>query len=401
MPADRVDVAVIGGGIVGLATAMALLERGPRRIVVLEAEDTLAAHQTGHNSGVIHSGLYYTPGSLRARLCAAGREALFRFCAERGVPCERCGKVVVATTPEEALRLEDLERRGRANGLLGVRRVGMGELRELEPRAAGLAALHVPETGIVDFGAVARAYARVVTEQGGELRTGARLTALRRQAGGLLLETGRGELHAGAMVSCAGLQADRVARLAGLVPDVRILPFRGAYRKVSPARSSLVRNLIYPVPDPRFPFLGVHLTRTIGGSIEAGPDATLALSRHGYRRTDVSLPDMLEMAAWPGSWRMALRHGPRALAESLRGAGGFLRAVRRLVPEITAADLEPGGSGVRAQALDRDGRLLDDFHLVEEGRMLHVLNAPSPAATASLAIGRHLAARAWERFALD
>ena len=395
-----VDVAVIGGGIVGLATAMAMLERRAARVVVLEAEDAIAAHQTGPNSGVIHSGLYYTPGSLKARLCAAGREELFRFCAERGVPHERCGKVVVATTPDEVRRLEELERRGRANGLAGVRRIDAGELRALEPAAHGLAALHVPETGIVDFGAVASVYAAIVRERGGEVRTNTRLIGVRRQPGGLRLETTQGALEAATLVSCAGLQADRVARLSGIDPGVRILPFRGSYRTLAPARASLVRNLIYPVPDPRFPFLGVHLTRTVSGVIEAGPDATLALARHGYRPSDASLVDLLEMAAWPGAWRMALRLGARGIAGAFRAPERFVSAVQRLVPAITAADLEPGGAGVRAQAVDRAGRLVDDFHVTLGDRMLHVLNAPSPAATASLAIGRHVAERAWEHFAL-
>jgi L-2-hydroxyglutarate oxidase len=396
---EGVDLAVIGGGIVGLATAMALLERRPMRLAVLEAEDRVAAHQTGHNSGVIHSGLYYAPGSLKARLCVQGREALFRFCSERGLRHERCGKVVVAVTPDEAPRLDELERRGRANGLKGLERLDRDGLRRIEPHADGVAALLVPETGIVDYGEVARAYAGVIRERGGEVRTGVRVQSVRRETGGLAIETSQGVIRARALVACAGLQADRVARRSGVDPGVRIVPFRGEYMELIAERRMLVRNLIYPVPDPRFPFLGVHLTRMVSGAVEAGPNAVLAFAREGYRRSDVSFGDLSAMLAWPGFWRMVARHGARGIAESRRALdpAAFVRAVQRLVPELQPSDVRPGGAGVRAQALEKDGRLVDDFRLVEGDRMVHVLNAPSPAATASLAIGRYIAERALAR----
>jgi L-2-hydroxyglutarate oxidase len=398
--ASQADVAVIGGGIVGLATAASLLERRPGSILVLEAEDRIAAHQTGHSSGVVHSGLYYAPGSLKARLCVEGRRSLEHYCAERGVRFERCGKVVVAVTPAEAARLDELEQRGRANGLVGLERLDRSGLREREPHVEALAGLLVPETGIVDFPGVAEALAADVRARGGEVRTGARLVGVRREAGGLVLETGRGAVRARAIVACAGLHADRVARRCGLEPGVRIVPFRGEYLEVAPERRALVRHLVYPVPDPRFPFLGVHLTRMVSGAVEAGPNAILALAREGYRRSDLSIRDCAEMFSYPGLWRMIGRLGARGLVELRRGLdrGALARAARRLVPELAAGDFRPGGAGVRAQALSPDGRLVDDFHLVEAERMVHVLNAPSPAATASLAIGRWIADRAATRF---
>ena len=391
---SRCDIAVIGAGIVGLATAMALSGRG-LRVTVLEAERAIASHQTGHNSGVVHSGLYYRPGSERARLCVEGRAALELFCAAHGVSYERCGKLVVATHERELPRLEELERRGRANGLSGVRRLSRAEMREREPHAAGVAALHVPETGIADFGALAAAYADRVRERGGEVLTGAGLTACRRVEGGLALETARGAVRCRALVACAGLQADRVARRCGVDPGARIVPFRGEYRELKPARRHLVRTLIYPVPDPRLPFLGVHLTRRVDGRVEAGPNAVLALARHGYSRWGVAPRDLTDMLAWPGFWRMSLAHWRSGAGELARSAasGAFLRALQRLVPDLRSDDFEGEGSGVRAQALGRDGALLDDFHVVEGERMLHVINAPSPAATASIAIGRWVAER--------
>ncbi|MBN1422856.1 MAG: L-2-hydroxyglutarate oxidase [Planctomycetes bacterium] len=389
------DVAVIGGGIVGLATAMALSEPPGRRVVVLEAEDRLAAHQTGHNSGVIHSGLYYKPDSLKARTCAEGREALLRFCEERGIPHERCGKVVVATREDELPRLEELECRGRANGLAGIRRIGPEEIREKEPNASGIAGLWVPETGIVDFTRVTETYAEVVRAAGGEVRLGCRFLAARRGSEGPILETTAGEVPARMLVNCGGLQSDRIARACGIDPGVRIVPFRGEYYDVAPERAWLVRNLIYPVPDPQFPFLGVHFTRRVDGSVEAGPNAVLAFKREGYRRWDVSARDIFDYGLSLGFWRMALKHWRMGVGESYRSfsKGAFVQSLQRLMPVITSADLAPGGSGVRAQALDRRGKLVDDFHIVEGEGMVHVLNAPSPAATASIAIGRAIAAR--------
>jgi len=388
----RCDIAVVGGGLVGAATAMALAGRG-RSVAVLEAEDRLAVHQSGHNSGVIHSGLYYKPGSLKATLCVEGARALFRFCAEEGIAHERCGKLVVATHAEELPRLDELERRGHANGLAGVRRLAAGEIAEVEPHAAGLSALQVPETGIVDYPAVARAYGRRVEAKGGRVLTGARVTGVRRDGPGLVVETARGAVACSLLVNCGGLQADRVARLCGVEPDVRIFPFRGEYYELAAARRGLVRGLIYPVPDPRFPFLGVHLTRMVRGGVEAGPNALLTWRREGYRRGSFSPRDAAEILAWPGFWHLAARFWRvgafevrRSLLKSL-----FVRDLQRLVPEIRAEDLQAGGSGVRAQAIDRKGNLVDDFRIVRSERAVHVLNAPSPGGTASMAIGERIA----------
>src|SRR6185295_8608278 len=329
------DVAIAGGGLVGLATAMALAGRG-LRVTVLEAEDRLAAHQSGHNSGVIHSGLYYKPGSLKAALCVEGSRALYRLCAEEGIAHERCGKLVVATSPEELPQLDELERRGRANGLAGLRRLAAEEIREIEPHAAGVAALHVPETGIIDYLAVVRAYARRLAAVGGRALTGARVEGVRRDGSGLVVETRRGAVACSLLVNCAGLQADRLARLCGAEPDVRIVPFRGEYYDLAAVRRSLVRGVIYPVPDPRFPFLGVHLTRRVDGTVEAGPNAVLALKREGYRWRDVSLRDLAGTAAWPGFWRLAARHWRIGAYEVRRSLlkGTFARDLQRLVPEI-------------------------------------------------------------------
>ncbi len=407
LEATRYDIAVIGGGIVGMATAMALVQRTRAAVVVLEAEDRLAAHQTGHNSGVIHSGLYYKPGSLKARNCVEGREALYLFCAARGIPHERCGKVVVATRESERPRLDELERRGRANGLRGLRRLGAAEVRDREPQAAGIDGLYVPDTGIVDYTAVTEAYAARVREGGGDIVLRARVTACRRDGGeggatDLVLETARGAVRCAALVNCAGLHSDRVARLCGVEPGVQIVPFRGEYYALRPEKRHLVRNLIYPVPDPRFPFLGVHFTRMIRGGVEAGPNAVLALKREGYSRAGVSVRDLRELAAWPGFWRMAGRHWRMGLAESWRSfsSRAFVAALQRLVPAIRRADVVRAGAGVRAQALEPDGTLADDFVIVDAERMIHVLNAPSPAATASITIGRTIAERAAERFGL-
>jgi (S)-2-hydroxyglutarate dehydrogenase len=398
-PPPPYDVAVVGGGIVGLATAMALAERARRTVIVLEAEDRLAAHQSGRNSGVIHSGLYYDPGSLKARTCREGRDAMYAFCHEEGVPCRRTGKLVVATRADELPRLSLLEERGRANGLHGLRRLDPAALREIEPEARGVAALWVEETGVVGFAAVAAAYARRVERAGGEVRTSARVHAVRRDGAGLVLETARGEVRAALLVNCAGLHCDRVARLCGVEPGVHIVPFRGEYYELRPERRDLVRNLVYPVPDPALPFLGVHFTRTIDGRVEAGPNAVLALKREGYRRWDVSLPDLFDTVLFPGFWRMARQHWHTGLDEWRRSLSPrrFVEALQRLVPAVQETDVRPAGSGVRAQAVDAAGRLLSDFHIVADRRSVHVLNAPSPAATASIAIGRAVAAQALEQ----
>ena len=394
------DVAIIGGGIVGLSTAMTLARRGAGRLVVVEAESKLAEHQTGHNSGVIHAGLYYRPGTLRARNCTVGREALYRFCAEHDIPHERCGKLVVATDESELARLDELEQRGQANGLTEIRRIQGDELREYEPHVAGIAGLWVPYTGIINYRKVAEKYAQIAREAGAEVRTDHRFLRLRRDGADLVLETTHGDLKCRNLIACCGLEADRVARKCGVEPPARIVPFRGEYYELVPDRRSLVRNLIYPVPDPRLPFLGVHFTRMIDGGVEAGPNAVLALSRHGYDWRRVSPRDIAGMAGYLGFWRLCGRFWRTGIGEIHRSLSkrAFVAALRRLVPELKDEDVVRAGAGVRAQAVGRDGKLVDDFLIVEAERMIHVLNAPSPAATASLAIGEHLAELAMRRF---
>lgn len=396
---ETFDVVVIGGGIVGLATAMALTEQG-RRVLVLEKEAELAAHQTGRNSGVIHSGLYYRPGSLKARLCTAGREAMFEFCARHRIPCERCGKVVIATDDRDRARLDELERRGHANGLTGLRRLSPAEIRQLEPHAAGVDGLHVLQTGIVDFREVCRAMAIEVHERGGVVRLRTPFLSARSENQGVMVNTPEERFYVRGLINCAGLHSDRVARHCGVEPDVAIIPFRGEYYTLREDRRHLVRNLIYPVPDPRFPFLGVHFTRRITGEVEAGPNAVLAFRREGYRASDVSVVDLFALVRYPGFWNMAARHWRMGLDEFRRSLSRhrFAEALRRLVPEVADEDLVPGGSGVRAQAVARDGSLVDDFRIMQAPRMIHVLNAPSPAATASIAIGRSIARYALQHF---
>jgi (S)-2-hydroxyglutarate dehydrogenase len=398
----RFDVAIIGGGIVGCATALALSGRPGTSVLVLEAEDRLAAHQTGNNSGVIHSGLYYKPGSLKATLCVEGREALYRFCEEHGIECERCGKVVVATRSEELPALEALFARGQTNGLEGLRRLGPEEIRELEPHCTGIAGLFVPQTGIVDYTGVTVTYGRLVQEAGGEVHTRARVRAVRRQDRALVIESEAGVFEARNLVNCAGLQSDRVARLCGVTPGLQIVPFRGEYYEIVPEKHHLVKNLIYPVPDQRYPFLGVHFTRRVLGGVEAGPNAVLSFKREGYSRFSVDLRDTLTFGTYSGFWRMAAHHWRMGLGEFYRSfsTSAFVHALQALVPEISEADVRRAGAGVRAQALERDGSLADDFRIVEAEHMLHVLNAPSPAATASLAIGRTIAERAEKSFGL-
>jgi L-2-hydroxyglutarate oxidase len=401
---QAVDVAVIGGGIVGTATAMALLERFPGLdVCVLEKEDRLAAHQTGHNSGVIHSGLYYKPGSLKALTCTSGREALYKFCAEHTIPHERCGKIVVATGEAEMPALDILEQRGRENGLEGIERLDGAGLRRYEPCAAGIAGLFVPQTGIVDYTSVTEAYADVIRSLGGKVQTGCRVERVTRQQTGIVLNTSQGDLTCRFLINCAGLQCDRLARLCGTATDVHIIPFRGEYYVVDPSRRRLVKNLIYPVPDPAFPFLGVHFTRMIGGELEAGPNAVLAFKREGYGHFSFSLRDTMEMLLFAGFrslgrryWRVGVQEYRRSFSKGL-----FVRDLQRLVPELRHEDVRSGGAGIRAQAVDREGRLLDDFCLVDGDRMIHVLNAPSPAATASISIGRTIADHAGEHFALN
>jgi L-2-hydroxyglutarate oxidase len=395
------DIAIVGGGIVGLATANALLDVNPgSRIIILEAESQLATHQTGHNSGVIHSGLYYKPGSLKAKFCAEGRDAMYRFCDEHGVAHERCGKIVVATSEDELPRLEELHRRGTANGLQGMKWLTPEEMREYEPNVSGIRGLWVSETGIVDYKSVSRVYAKMLQSRGCELRTATRVIGCVRDEGELRIQTISGEIRSKALVNCGGLQSDRIARLCGLDPGVHIVPFRGEYYELKPERASLVRNLIYPVPDPRFPFLGVHFTRMIGGGVEAGPNAVLAFKREGYRKSDVSARDIADLVGFGGFWKMSRRHWKMGMAEFWRSYNkqAFVTALQRLIPALKHEDVVPGGSGVRAQAVDVNGGLLDDFHVVRAPRMIHVLNAPSPAATSSLRIGREIASMAIEQF---
>ncbi|MCP4600929.1 MAG: L-2-hydroxyglutarate oxidase [Proteobacteria bacterium] len=396
------DIAVIGGGIVGAATAKSLSAKQGVSVVVLEAEDQLAAHQTGNNSGVVHSGLYYKPGSLKAFNCTQGREALYRFCEEHGIAHERCGKVVVATHPGELPALENLAERGKANGLDGLRQITAEEIREIEPHIQGIAGLYVPQTGIVDFVAVTHTYARLVEEAGGEIRLNTRLKKCIREQGGLVLETTGGTVRAKYLINCAGLQCDRIARMCGVDPKIRVVPFRGEYYELIPERHGLVRNLVYPVPDPRFPFLGVHFTRMVLGGVEAGPNAVLALKREGYNHFSISLKDIFSYLSYVGFWRMARRYGRTGLGEIWRSLSkrAFVKALRRLLPELAVSDITRGGAGVRAQALARDGSLLDDFHIAPAERMIHVLNAPSPAATASISIGNTVAKMAIESFEL-
>jgi (S)-2-hydroxyglutarate dehydrogenase len=393
------DVVIVGGGIVGLATAWRLLQSRPLRLAVLEAADDVATHQTGTNSGVIHAGLYYRPGSLKARFCAEGRESLYRFCEEHDVPVERCGKLVLATEASELPRLETLFETGIANGLQGLTRLPAEGIADVEPHARGVAGLLVPDTGIVDYRQVCAALAAAITARGGEIRRDTRALRAVPDGAGLRVETTGGDLACRLVVGCAGLHSDRFARACGLEPDVAIMPFRGEYYEIVPARRDLVRHLVYPVPDPALPFLGVHFTRRIDGAREAGPNAVLALAREGYRWTTISPGDLREMAGFVGCWRLARRYWRVGVAETARSLSKrrFVSALQRLVPEIRSADLVPAGSGVRAQAVTRDGRLLYDFHVLEDARMVHVLNAPSPAATAALAIGRHVAGLAAAR----
>ncbi|MBN1442632.1 MAG: L-2-hydroxyglutarate oxidase [Planctomycetes bacterium] len=393
------DVAIIGGGIVGLATAYRLGERFPDlSIAVLDKEPELACHQTGHNSGVLHSGVYYAPGSLKARNCLAGKLALEEFCQAEGVPHETCGKVIVATCETELPALERIHQRGQANGVT-CEMIGPERLREIEPHAAGVRALHVPQAGIVDFRTVCSRLAARIAERGGTLMTGARVHALRRTIGRIAVLSTAGEVEARLVVNCCGLQCDRITRMSGQKPEAKIVPFRGEYYRLTPEAHHLCRHLIYPVPDPSFPFLGVHFTRRIDGTRECGPNAVLAFAREGYRKRDIHPLELLESLTYPGFIRLALRYWRIGLGEMWRSfsKAAFVRALARLVPEIRPEHLEPAPAGVRAQALRPSGELVDDFLIQEQDRVLNVGNAPSPAATASLNIGALLVDRIAER----
>ena len=404
MESQEYDIAIVGGGIIGLSTAMHLMERFPRlRVAVVEKENELAAHQTGHNSGVIHSGIYYRPGSHKARFCVAGVRKLLDFCDENEIEYEQCGKVIVATDESELGRLEGLYERGTANGVEGLELVGPERLAEIEPHASGIKALWSPQTGIVDYRKVTSVYASRFEEAGGGIFAGTAVKNIERSAGSLALETTRGTLRARHLINCAGLYADRVAGMVEEKVDVRIIPFRGEYYTLRSESHHLVSGLIYPVPDPRFPFLGVHYTRNINGSVEAGPNAVLALSREGYRKRDVDIGETWGSVSYPGFWRMTLKHWKTGLGEMHRSyrKGVFLRDLQRLLPGIREADLAPGGSGVRAQAVARDGTLLDDFNIIRGREAVHVLNAPSPGATSSLAIGEYIVDLAGDAFGID
>jgi 2-hydroxyglutarate dehydrogenase len=400
---ETCDLAVVGGGIVGLAVARELIRRNPHASVcVLEREAGLATHQSGRNSGVIHAGIYYSPGSLKARLCVQGARALYDYCAERSISHQRCGKVILATNTFELARLEELERRGRANGVDGLRLIGSSEIARIEPHARAIAGLHSPGTGIVDFASVARQYANDVLECGGAIATDCEVAEVVLRGRRLHLRHARGTTMAGFGVFCAGAWADRLAVAAGADPDPRIVPFRGAYLKLTPERADLVRALIYPVPDPALPFLGVHLTKHIDGEVHVGPTALITGARDADRARAVRPRDALETIAWPGTWRMLARWWRTGVTELRRAAlrSALVKAAARYVPELCPRDVEPAFAGVRAQALGRDGRLIDDFVFSATDRALHVRNAPSPGATASLAIAAHVVEQAERAFGL-
>jgi L-2-hydroxyglutarate oxidase LhgO len=398
------DVVVIGGGIVGLATAWRLLEFRPGlRLALIEKETSLGTHQTAHNSGVLHAGLYYRPGSEKARLSVSGLRQLVEFCKEHGIAHEQCGKIVVATNSEEVSRLDALQERGNANGLRGLQRLTSKQIREVEPEVAGLAAVRVPEEGIVDYPAVAQKLGELIRGRGGQLQLGSRCVGLHQTGDDWVVATPEGNIKSRFVVTCGGLHSDRLVRLSGRRPGAQIVPFRGEYYKLRDDRRSLVRHLIYPVPDPKFPFLGVHFTRLIHGGVEAGPNAVLAFAREGYRWTNVNPRDLVEAALYPGLWRFLLKYPSLCGYEIWRSLSKreFCRSLQKLVPGIRESDLAPGGAGVRAQAMTADGRLVEDFHFEEQPGILHVVNAPSPAATAALAIGTRLADRVLKQTGLS
>ncbi len=401
MESSRYDIAIIGGGILGLSTAMQLLERAPQwRVAVVEKEEELATHQTGHNSGVMHSGIYYRPGSHKAQFCVAGLNNMVKFCEENEIEYQQCGKVIVALNESEFGRLDDLYQRGTANGVPDLELVGPERLKEIEPHTAGARALWAPHTGIVDFTKVAAAFANKFQQAGGDIFMGAAVKKIVRISDSAALETTKGTLQAKYLINCAGLYADKVAAMAGEKVGVRIIPFRGEYYTLRPESHHLVSGLIYPVPDPQFPFLGVHFTRNIKGHVEAGPNAVMALRREGYRKRDFNLGESLGNLAYPGFWKMAAKYWKIGMGEVYRSYSRrvFLHDLQRLIPEIQNSDLDSGGSGVRAQAVARDGSLLDDFSIIQGRDAIHVLNAPSPGATSSLAIGEHIAGLAVGNF---
>jgi L-2-hydroxyglutarate oxidase len=399
-PAPSNSILIIGGGIVGLATGYRLLEMLPNlEVTIIEKETAVGRHQSTHNSGVLHAGLYYKPGSAKARLAVRGIRQMTEFCKSNGIAHEICGKLVVATNAAEAERLKSLYERGSKNGLSGLRMLSGEQIREIEPHAAGVAAIHVPEEGIVDYAAVVTVLASNIQSRGGRIVTAAKTTALRRVGSQWLAVTTRGEFLTDFVLNTAGLYSDRVCKMAGADPKSRIVPFRGEYYKLSPARTHLVRNLVYPVPNPQFPFLGVHFTRLIHGGVEAGPNAVLALAREGYRKTNFNAKDTFDAVTYRGFLRFLQKHFRMCIGETARSLSRtlFCRSLQTLIPEITLGDLEHGGAGVRAQALDPSGSLVEDFQLIHGEHSLHVVNAPSPAATASLAIGQEIASAIAQR----
>jgi len=387
------DIAVIGGGIVGLSFAMQAAQRFPdKRVLILEKEPGVAQHQTGHNSGVIHSGVYYKPGSLKAQLCVEGARVMVEFCRQQSIPHEVCGKLIVATNSEEAARLDDLRDRGVANGLVGLRLLQPEEMREFEPHVGGVRALLVPSTGITDYAMVTAKYAEIAQAHAAELKISAAVRGFQVSSVTVTIQTRVGDFTARYVVNCAGLYSDRIAELAGHDPEMTIIPFRGEYYDLVDSRKALVRSLIYPTPDPRYPFLGVHFTRRIHGNVDAGPNAVLAFRREGYKWSDFDLGEALSTLTYPGFRKLARSQWKYSIAEIHRSLSkrDFVRSCQKLVPEVRYEDMQPGGSGVRAQALAPDGSLVDDFRFVPRDRFLHVLNVPSPAATASLPIGREI-----------
>ncbi|MGK7876935.1 MAG: L-2-hydroxyglutarate oxidase [Xenococcaceae cyanobacterium] len=395
------DIIVIGGGIVGLASALKLCQNTKYSVLVIEAEDTLAKHQTGHNSGVIHSGLYYKPGSLKAKNCVNGRNELYDFCQCNEIQFEKCGKIVLATTDSEAESLKSLMERGQKNGLKGLRLLNPSEIAEFEPYVCGTLALLVPETGIVNYSEVSLKYAELIERANGEIKTSTRFLSCHREHQQIIVNTSQGDYRCRFLINCGGLQADRIAKSCGIaVEDLKIIPFRGEYYELNSDRRHLVKNLIYPVPDPRFPFLGVHFTRRINGDVEAGPNAVFAFKREGYRKADFSFRDTLESLGFPGFWKVAYRYWDTALGEFHRSLSktAFVRALQRMMPELTQGDVHYAGAGVRAQAVLKNGQLMDDFCIKQDKQMIHVLNAPSPAATASLGIGSYICALASNQF---
>ena len=393
MSAKSFDILVIGGGIIGTATALALQSNSNLHIMLIEAENKLAFHQTGNNSGVIHSGLYYKPGSLKAKNCSEGRELLYTFCAEHNIPLERCGKIVIATNESELIALDDLYKRGIANGLTGILKLSSEEIKSYEPHTIGIAGIFVPQTGIVDYSTVTETYAKLFLEAGGYIETNCKFLSIKNFNGEIIAATTKGDFKTKVLVNCGGLYCDRIAKLCGVNPGLQIVPFRGEYYKLKKEKEYLVKNLIYPVPDPRFPFLGVHFTRMMKGGVEAGPNAVLAFKREGYTKKDFSIADLSQMIFYSGFWKMASKYYKMGFGEFHRSFSrkAFVNALQKLIPEIQEDDIESGGAGVRAQALEPDGKLVDDFSIVEASRMVHVLNAPSPAATASLSIGKTIA----------